>query len=62
MPETPGDLLARERRGSDAAAQALAGIESVLRGERPHFMTEYECHAPGEQRWFAMRVTPLRHP
>ena len=39
--------------------QIKEGIESVLSGAEPHFELEYACHAPGEQRWFLMRVSPL---
>ena len=45
--------------GDASAAQALAGMQQVMFGERPSFSMEYPCHAPGEQRWFFLQVTPL---
>ncbi|HEX2009473.1 MAG TPA: PAS domain-containing protein, partial [Roseateles sp.] len=49
-------------QGPDAgmARSAAGGIRAVLAGERDRFLLEYACHAPGEQRWFQMSVTPLR--
>jgi PAS domain S-box-containing protein len=44
---------------SPGAAQAAAGIRDVLAGRAPSFEMEYPCDAPGEKRWFTMRVTPL---
>ncbi|HMQ29105.1 MAG TPA: PAS domain S-box protein [Chloroflexaceae bacterium] len=46
-------------RGCAEAAQALAGIEAVLRGECEHFTFEYVMHCPDEPMWFVLRVTPL---
>jgi PAS domain S-box-containing protein len=50
-------------RGEEASEgepqEALAGVREVLGGERPNFMYEYSCDAPGERRWFLMVVTPL---
>ena len=40
---------------------AVAGIQSVLRGERDRFTMEYTCHAPNEKRWFMMNVTKLKN-
>ena len=45
--------------GADMAQRVAAGIESVLRGERDQFATEYPCHGPNEKRWFLLSVTPL---
>jgi PAS domain S-box-containing protein len=42
---------------STGAAEAAAGIRAVLEGKRTQYSTEYPCHAPGEQRWFIIRVT-----
>jgi signal transduction histidine kinase len=42
-----------------AAARVADGIEQVLRGECEQFTFEYPCHAPDEQRWFLLNVTPL---
>lgn len=57
------DYLAICRAGAaDLAPGALAayeGIRAVLDGKRARFSMEYPCHSPGEERWFAMTVTPL---
>ncbi len=45
---------------SPGAAEVVEGIEAVLEGRRALFTLEYECHAPGEERWYQMAVTPLR--
>ena len=42
------------------AQMTLGGIEAVLSGREPCFTQEYPCHSPVEQRWFLMRVTPLK--
>jgi PAS domain S-box-containing protein len=44
---------------ASAATRVADGIEQVLRGEVEQFTFEYPCHAPGEQRWFLLNVTPL---
>ena len=57
------DYLATLRRAAatDGAVSAVAdGIAAVLAGSLPVFTHEYACHAPHEQRWFQMNVTPLR--
>ena len=43
--------------GADAVAQ---GIRAVLAGDLHAFSHEYPCHAPEQQRWFQLTVTPLR--
>ena len=45
--------------GADVARKVADGIESVLRGDTESFTFEYPCHAPHEQRWFLLSVTPL---
>ncbi len=40
-------------------AQSLAGIQGVMQGRLPSFTFEYPCHAPQQQRWFSMKVTPM---
>ena len=50
---------AAQKAGPLVAAQAGEGIRSVLRGEAPSFSLEYTCNLPGDQRWFAMAVTPM---
>ena len=42
------------------AQQALAGIEGLLAGRHEGFALEYPCHSPEQQRWFALRASPLR--
>jgi len=49
-----------QARGQITVAQA--GLLSVLRGESNEFFQVYPCHAPDEQRWFALHITPLRVP
>src|SRR6202008_4018233 len=39
-----------------AAAEAVAGIESVLTGEADRFEMEYPCRTPGEEQWFLMQA------
>ncbi len=49
----------------DSLAQMLdaqRGLLSVLRQEADSFFQVYPCHAPEEERWFAMHVTPLKVP
>jgi diguanylate cyclase (GGDEF)-like protein len=45
--------------GNEFAKAALAGLRSVLEGKVRSFEMEYPCHAPGQERWFVLRVTPL---
>jgi PAS domain S-box-containing protein len=55
------DVCRRASTAGDSTAQAiLVGIEVVLGGSQPSFSTEYACHSPEEERWFLMRVTPLK--
>lgn len=46
-------------KGSAEAGRVAAGVRAVLAGERNSFSIEYPCHAPTEQRWFLMTVSPL---
>ncbi|MDX2162055.1 MAG: PAS domain-containing protein [bacterium] len=46
--------------GDASAERALAGIEAVIQRARPQFELKYPCHSPTEEKWFLMRVTPLR--
>jgi len=43
----------------DEASAAYIGIKAVLNGEQEAFYLEYPCHAPNQQRWFYMTVSPL---
>jgi signal transduction histidine kinase len=44
---------------SEEAPVALAGLESMLSGDRSRFELEYPCDSPGTRRWFLMRATRL---
>jgi PAS domain S-box-containing protein len=44
---------------SQAAAQAAAGIRSVLEGRQRVFSMEYACRSAIGQRWFLLNVAPL---
>ena len=45
---------------ADPIAQAAAaGIRDVLSGHRSSFYLEYPCHSSDQERWFALRATPL---
>lgn len=46
--------------GISEAESAFGGVRDVVLGRRDRFELEYPCHSPTEQRWFLMRVTPLR--
>jgi PAS domain S-box-containing protein len=35
------------------------GIRAVLAGRLTQYTLEYACHAPGQQRWFLLTVSPL---
>ncbi len=46
----------------DAESRAVTeGIDAVFRGASETFSTTYTCDVPGEQRWWIVTVTPLRH-
>jgi hypothetical protein len=46
--------------GTDPNARAaLKGIREVMQGRRSFFYHEYPCHSPDQQRWFALRASPL---
>lgn len=53
--------VCRRVLGEDAlvAAEALAGIEAVLKGSHATFVLEYVCRVRGGDRWFTMSVVPL---
>lgn len=55
------DLCRRTTAGGTSTGQAiLTGIEAVLTGDQPSFSAEYRVPLPEEERWFLMRVTPLK--
>lgn len=39
--------------------RAIDGVRGVLTGHSDRFRLEYPCHAPNQQRWFVMSVTPI---
>lgn len=45
---------------SENALLVHHGIRAVLDGERRNFIHEYPCDSPDKQRWFEMKVKPLR--
>ena len=55
------DLCRRTIAGGTSTGQAiLKGIEAVLTGDQPSFSAEYRAALQEEERWFLMRVTPLK--
>jgi PAS domain S-box-containing protein len=48
--------------GAGGAREALEGIQAVCDGRRAVFEWEYQCDAPQLDRWFQMKVLPLRRP
>ncbi len=55
------EICGRARgEGSSEAHMAAEGIRSVLNGTEKSYSIEYPCHAPTEQSWFHLVVTPLR--
>src|SRR4029077_13342851 len=55
------DLCRRATVGGTSTGQAiLKGLESVLEGSNPIFSVDYHAPLPEEERWFLMRVTPLK--
>lgn len=51
--------ICRSASADPNARAALEGIVDVMKGRRLFFYHEYPCHSPAEQRWFALRATPL---
>jgi PAS domain S-box-containing protein len=45
---------------SEKAQEVSLGIHRVLDGETDVFTMEYPCHSPSVQRWFLLRVVPVR--
>ena len=46
-------------QGDEFGINALAGINSVLDGDKAVFSLEYPCHSVDDKRWFMMQVTPF---
>jgi len=47
--------------GDPDAARVVDGLERLLSGQQPAFSVEYPCHGPGQDRWFLMYASRLRH-
>ncbi len=50
------DVVAGAPSEEPTADATRAGFVRVLRGEIPHFRTEYRCDSPAQARWFLMQV------
>ncbi len=46
--------------GGAVGAEACAGVQAVLRGERAEFQLEYPCPSPTGQRWLSLSASPMR--
>ncbi len=44
---------------SPEAEAFVEGVRDVIEGSRDSFYMQYDCHAPTEERWFQVRVTPF---
>lgn len=44
---------------TEAAPEFVAGLKSVMAGDRSKFEFEYPCHSATEQRWFIVRIARL---
>src|SRR5262249_48285316 len=51
---------AAARRNIAPATQAAQGVRAVLSGAQDSFALDYPIIEDGEERWFVMRVSPLR--
>ena len=51
--------VCKAARTDPNARAAMTGIREVMQGRRPFFYHEYPCHSPSQQRWFALRASPL---
>ncbi len=56
------DVCRAAQAEEPTAGEVADGIEAVLSGKQPHFELDYPCHAPSEDRWFMVQVTPLGPP
>lgn len=58
---TECDRAAARSTGRDRvdAAAAATGLRAVLAGHPERFHHDYPCHAPGVERWFSVRVSPV---
>ncbi len=42
------------------AEEIAAGIKRIIKGEAEEYFTQYPCHSPDEERWFALRAVRFR--
>jgi len=55
------EACARAAASGDAlAAQVLDGMRALVAGGAGDFAFEYPCHAPNGERWFVIRMRPVR--
>lgn len=57
--KSPDDGTCAGREDRRIVKAVIEGISSVLDGAYPKFQMEYPCHAPHEDRWFLLTVTPF---
>ena len=60
----PGDNYLSACKGNDRQSRLLAqqahrGVSDVLCRAREHFVLDYPCHSPSEERWYRMDVFRL---
>ena len=48
------------RDPAEAAGDIAAGIRRVMAGEAAEYFTQYPCHSPQEERWYALRAVRFR--
>jgi len=54
------NYLSISEQAKDKAGHIIAqGIRKVISGDLQEFFTDYPCHSPTENRWFALRVVRL---
>jgi PAS domain-containing protein len=51
--------LSAEGGDRQIARSVAHGIQEVMAGRRNWYEADYPCHAPGERRWFRVRVEPF---
>lgn len=56
------DMCEGSKDDTESDGKIIAqGIRAVLQKEKTEFEFEYPCHAPDEERWYRMIVSPLQH-
>lgn len=53
-------LLISEQAEEETGHIIAQGIRKVISGDLQEFFTNYPCHSPTEQHWFALRVVKLQ--